>query len=195
MGRQGRSAAAGLLGPGPAQQHRQWIIDIDGTRLVIAEWSFPGSTAEKLSEMDEFLASIQIGEPPPPLAGEKGTRLAVMGVAPSRTDMEPASSGPPPEDRHPQSAGLGHAISVDIPVIDEASVCSARTAGGETTRGADNASLDDPLVAHISGEVLGAVPTGMRPITPSDRTWQACHRSACLRLLVDRAATRQRRKM
>ena len=45
----------------PGQQNRQWIIDVDGTRLVINEWSEPGTTPEQLAEMDEFLASIQIG--------------------------------------------------------------------------------------------------------------------------------------
>ena len=45
----------------PEQQHRLWIIDVDGTRLVINEWSAPGTTPEQLADMDEFLASIQIG--------------------------------------------------------------------------------------------------------------------------------------
>ena len=56
----------GGLGPNfwaqvPAQQNRQWIIDVDGTRLVINEWSEPGTTPEQLAKMDEFLASLQIG--------------------------------------------------------------------------------------------------------------------------------------
>ncbi len=45
----------------PMQQNRQWIIDVDGTRLVINEWSEPGTTPEQLADMDQFLASIQIG--------------------------------------------------------------------------------------------------------------------------------------
>ena len=45
----------------PEQQHRLWILDVDGTRLVIAERSAFGSTPEKLADMDELLASIQIG--------------------------------------------------------------------------------------------------------------------------------------
>lgn len=45
----------------PKQQNRQWIIDVDGTRLVINEWSQPGTTPEQLADMDQFLASIQIG--------------------------------------------------------------------------------------------------------------------------------------
>ena len=56
----------GGLGPNfwaqvPGQQNRQWIIDVDGTRLVINEWSDPGTTPEQLADMDELLASIQIG--------------------------------------------------------------------------------------------------------------------------------------
>lgn len=45
----------------PGQQNRQWILDVDGTRLVINEWSEPGTTPEELADMDQFLASIQIG--------------------------------------------------------------------------------------------------------------------------------------
>ena len=45
----------------PAQQHRLWIIDVDGTRLVIVERSAFGTTPERLADMDQFLASIQIG--------------------------------------------------------------------------------------------------------------------------------------
>jgi hypothetical protein len=45
----------------PGQQNRQWILDVDGTRLVINEWSEPGTTPEQLADMDQFLASIEIG--------------------------------------------------------------------------------------------------------------------------------------
>ena len=45
----------------PEQQNRQWILDVDGTRLVINEWSDPGTTPEQLAGMDDFLASMQIG--------------------------------------------------------------------------------------------------------------------------------------
>ena len=45
----------------PEAQNRQWILDVDGTRLVIHEWSNPGTTPVQLADMDEFLASVQIG--------------------------------------------------------------------------------------------------------------------------------------
>jgi len=57
----GSQLSPGFWAQVPEQQNRQWILDIDGTRLVITEWSDPGTTAEQLSEMDQFLASIQIG--------------------------------------------------------------------------------------------------------------------------------------
>ena len=45
----------GGLGPNfraqvPGQQNRQWIIDVEGTRLVINEWSEPGTTPEQLRQ-------------------------------------------------------------------------------------------------------------------------------------------------
>jgi hypothetical protein len=46
---------------GPEQQNRLWILDVDGTRLVIHEESNPGTTPEQLAGMDQFLASVQIG--------------------------------------------------------------------------------------------------------------------------------------
>jgi hypothetical protein len=45
----------------PEQQNRLWILDVDGTRLVIHEESNPGTTPEQLADMDQFLASVQIG--------------------------------------------------------------------------------------------------------------------------------------
>ena len=56
----------GGLGPNfwaqvPGQQNRQWIIDVDGTRLVINEWSDPGTTPEQLTDTDQLIASIKIG--------------------------------------------------------------------------------------------------------------------------------------
>ena len=30
------------LGPGPGQRNRTWILDVDGTRLVVLAWTFPG---------------------------------------------------------------------------------------------------------------------------------------------------------
>ncbi len=48
-------------GQGPLRQNRQWIIDVDGTRLVINEWHKPGTTPDQLAEMDQLVASIQIG--------------------------------------------------------------------------------------------------------------------------------------
>lgn len=45
----------------PKQENRQWILEVDGRRLVINEWSKTGTTPAQLAEMDAFLASVQIG--------------------------------------------------------------------------------------------------------------------------------------
>lgn len=45
----------------PGQQNRLWILDVDGTRLVIHESPDPGNTPEQLAHMDQFIASLRIG--------------------------------------------------------------------------------------------------------------------------------------
>jgi len=57
----GHGPGASFWAQAPEQQHRLWIIDVDGTRLVISERSTSGAAPEQLADMDEFLASIQIG--------------------------------------------------------------------------------------------------------------------------------------
>jgi hypothetical protein len=44
------------------QQNRQWIVDVDGARLVVNEWSEPGTPPESLTDTDELIASNQISE-------------------------------------------------------------------------------------------------------------------------------------
>jgi hypothetical protein len=46
---------------GPNQHHRLWIVDVNGTRLVIAATSFPDTSPQDRAAIDEILASIQIG--------------------------------------------------------------------------------------------------------------------------------------
>jgi hypothetical protein len=48
--------------PAVANQHQKvWIIDVDGTRLVILAVSFPSTSPQDRAAIDEILASIQIG--------------------------------------------------------------------------------------------------------------------------------------
>ena len=60
-GTESRRAGPSFWAQVPGQQNRQWIVDVDGTRLVINEWSDPGTTPEQLAGMDDLLASIRIG--------------------------------------------------------------------------------------------------------------------------------------
>jgi hypothetical protein len=46
---------------GPNQHHQLWILDVNGTRLVIAATSFPDTSPQDRATLDEILASIQIG--------------------------------------------------------------------------------------------------------------------------------------
>ena len=46
---------------GPNQHHQLWILDVNGTRLVIVATSFPDTSPQDRAALDEILASIQIG--------------------------------------------------------------------------------------------------------------------------------------
>ena len=46
---------------GPNQHNQLWILDVDGTRLVIDAYSFPNTSPQDRAALDEILASIQIG--------------------------------------------------------------------------------------------------------------------------------------
>jgi hypothetical protein len=45
----------------PTQHQKVWIIDVDGTRLVIIALSFPSTSPQDRAAIDEILASVQIG--------------------------------------------------------------------------------------------------------------------------------------
>ena len=49
---------------GPNQHHQLWILDVNGTRLVIAATFFPDTSPEDRAALDEILASIQIESTP-----------------------------------------------------------------------------------------------------------------------------------
>jgi hypothetical protein len=66
-GRFGLFQEPGWTGPGPnywAQgpfaHHRLWILDVDGTRLVIGGTYFPDTSQQDLDDLDTLLNSIQI---------------------------------------------------------------------------------------------------------------------------------------
>ena len=54
-------ACSRLLGARPQPALQQWILDVDGTRLVITAVYFPNTSPQDRAALDEILASIQIG--------------------------------------------------------------------------------------------------------------------------------------
>ena len=48
----------GYTGPGYVEEF--WVLDVDGTRLVIAAGRSPGSPAEDVEQLHTILSSIQI---------------------------------------------------------------------------------------------------------------------------------------
>lgn len=49
---------------GPGQIERIWVIDVNGTRLVIDAHHFPGTPAQDLAALDAVIASIRINAAP-----------------------------------------------------------------------------------------------------------------------------------
>lgn len=58
---QDNSGQDGYWAQGPNQHHQLWILDVDGTRLVIAGFWYPDTSDQDRSDIDEILNSIQIG--------------------------------------------------------------------------------------------------------------------------------------
>jgi len=69
---------------GPNQHHRLWILDVDGTRLVIGASDFPDTSQQDRIELDEILSSIQIGTPDAPDAPQPTAETAEPGTAATR---------------------------------------------------------------------------------------------------------------
>jgi hypothetical protein len=51
----------GYWAQAPNQHHQLWILDVDGTRLVIAAFWYPDTSDQDRADIDEILSSIQIG--------------------------------------------------------------------------------------------------------------------------------------
>jgi hypothetical protein len=51
----------GVWADGPNQHFKMWVLDIDGTRLVISASTFPSTSPQDRAALDDILASIQIG--------------------------------------------------------------------------------------------------------------------------------------
>jgi basic membrane lipoprotein Med (substrate-binding protein (PBP1-ABC) superfamily) len=51
----------GYWAQGPNQHHQLWILDVDGTRVVIGAMWFPDTPAQDRADIDEMLGSIEIG--------------------------------------------------------------------------------------------------------------------------------------
>lgn len=58
---QDNSGRDGYWAQAPNQHHQLWILDVDGTRLVIAAFWYPDTSPEDRAEIDEILNSIQVG--------------------------------------------------------------------------------------------------------------------------------------
>jgi hypothetical protein len=51
----------GYWAQAPNQRHDLWILDVDGTRLVIAAFWYPDTSPQDLAELEAIRSSIQIG--------------------------------------------------------------------------------------------------------------------------------------
>jgi hypothetical protein len=51
----------GYWAQGPNAHQQLWILDVDGTRVVIGAHWFPDTSAQDRADIDEMLSSIQIG--------------------------------------------------------------------------------------------------------------------------------------
>ena len=60
-GRDDAAAAPSFWAQGPNEHHQLWILDVDGTRVVITATSFPDISPQDRADLNEILESIRIG--------------------------------------------------------------------------------------------------------------------------------------
>ena len=56
----GQEVAPGYRAQGPNHHFQVWVLDVDGTRLVIGAGTFPNTSPQDRAALDEIVASIQI---------------------------------------------------------------------------------------------------------------------------------------
>ena len=50
----------GIYAQGPSHQWHQWVLDVDGDRVVVQSFDFPGTSAEDRAELQAIVDSIKI---------------------------------------------------------------------------------------------------------------------------------------
>ena len=50
----------GIYAQGPSQRWHQWVIDVDGVRVVVQSFDYPGTSATHVAELRQIVDSIQI---------------------------------------------------------------------------------------------------------------------------------------
>ena len=50
----------GIYAQGPSQRWHQWVLDVDGVRVVIQSFDYPGTPAARRAELQAIVDSIQI---------------------------------------------------------------------------------------------------------------------------------------
>ena len=50
----------GFYAQGPSQRWHQWVLDVDGVRVVVQSFDFPGTPATRRAELQAMVDSIQI---------------------------------------------------------------------------------------------------------------------------------------
>jgi hypothetical protein len=50
----------GIYAQGPSQRWHQWVLDVDGTRVVVQTFDYPGTSEQRRAELQAIVDSIQI---------------------------------------------------------------------------------------------------------------------------------------
>jgi hypothetical protein len=50
----------GIYAQGPSHRWHQWVLDVDGVRVVVQSFDYPGTSAARRAELQAIIESIQI---------------------------------------------------------------------------------------------------------------------------------------
>jgi hypothetical protein len=149
----------GYTGPGYVEEF--WILDVDGTRLMIVAEQSPGAPAQDLAERDAILDSIRIEPQPTAVASPTASAFATTAFAAIRED--PVSQAAAAEFQAILNHGVGATgMTATVMTADGTWSGAAGTADGvRDMRPDDQLAIGSVTKSVIAAQVMQLIDSGL----------------------------------